>query len=421
MVGSLFLFANEKFNELSDKIARIASLGASQTISSLTALTTPLNADLFPVTDTANATTKKLSYSNLKTTLISDWATQWSAYFSTSAGLRGLLSDETGSGGAAVFATAPTISGAQLTSSPTLTTPVINVGSDADGDLYWRSGGLFTRLAKPTGSNYYLHSSSTNSQYPEWNNSVVSFPYTASSTFMATTTWQDGAYTIGANLFASSTAGSAITGNTLPQPVSLSTSTNRINPADANDLMFFDNFHGFAMQSGASGASIVVQTDGIVNGFSGLTPGADYYVQDAAGTIGTTVGTYEMKVGRAISATQIKIERGQGEYLGSVAYSQSWAGVTSCAAYATSTYMARNFISDVTTNGAGGGAPVIWHQTIPHTRVGATSVQNYGSLGSPATLGNQTVAISGNVVTLSGGYSSGGSNGSCSGTLYMYR
>lgn len=54
----------------------------------------------------------------------------------TSAQLAGVISDETGSG-PLVFAT-----------SPMLTTPVINVGSDAIGDIYYRNaGGLFTRLA----------------------------------------------------------------------------------------------------------------------------------------------------------------------------------------------------------------------------------------------------------------------------------
>lgn len=56
-----------------------------------------------------------------------------------SASLSTALSDETGTG-LAVFAT-----------SPTLTTPVINLGSDATGDIYYRnSGGALTRLAAGT-------------------------------------------------------------------------------------------------------------------------------------------------------------------------------------------------------------------------------------------------------------------------------
>lgn len=57
----------------------------------------------------------------------------------TSLQLAGVISNETGSG-SLVFGT-----------SPTLATPVINVGSDATGDIYYRSsGGAFTRL--PIGS-----------------------------------------------------------------------------------------------------------------------------------------------------------------------------------------------------------------------------------------------------------------------------
>ena len=238
----------------------------------------------------------------------------------------------------------------------------------------------------------------------------------------ATSTAAAGVKTVGYNIFASSTAGSTITGNTLPQPVSLSTSTNRINPADANDLLFFDNFHGFAVQSGASGANVLVQIEGIVEGFSGLKPGADYYVQDAAGTIGTSIGTYEMLVGRAISPTQVRIVRGKDEYIGSVSFTQSTAGVTSCTAYATSTPIAKKYIAaDVYAQGAGGGAPGYFKASMPLSRKGATSVSGAATAGSPSTAQAVTVSISGDIVTLSASFTSGGSNGSCGGTLYMYR
>lgn len=57
----------------------------------------------------------------------------------TSAQLRGVISDESGTG-ALLFGTSPTIA-----------TPIINVGSDATGDIYYRSaGGAFTRLGVTT-------------------------------------------------------------------------------------------------------------------------------------------------------------------------------------------------------------------------------------------------------------------------------
>jgi len=79
---------------------------------------------------------------------------------SDSASLAAALSNETGTG-LAVFGT-----------SPTLTTPVINVTSDATGDIYYRSaGGLFTRL--PIGTNGQLLSVSGGG-LPSW--STLSIP-----------------------------------------------------------------------------------------------------------------------------------------------------------------------------------------------------------------------------------------------------
>lgn len=80
---------------------------------------------------------------------------------------------------------------------------------------------------------------------------------------------------------------------------------------DANDLqrVFFD---GFAISDGTAGSSLIIQREGIVAGFSSLTVGADYYVQDD-GSLGTVRGTYEVYVGRAISATQIEILKRQDQ------------------------------------------------------------------------------------------------------------
>lgn len=158
------------------------SLGASQTISSLTELTSLSHNDVLPITDTAGGITKKVKWGTATSSMKTVFDTIYSPIFSDSAGLAGLLSDETGSGGGFVRATAPTIA------SPVISSPAITVGSDATGDLYYRGAGGFTRLGVPSGVNYYLRSSSTNSQIPEWDNSVATFPYTSSSTFTSTVT-----------------------------------------------------------------------------------------------------------------------------------------------------------------------------------------------------------------------------------------
>lgn len=54
-------------------------------------------------------------------------------------------------------------------------------------------------------------------------------------------------------------------------------------------------------------ATAELQFNGIVGGFSGLTIGSYYYVSNTAGAIGTSAGGTSIRVGRAISATQLLI------------------------------------------------------------------------------------------------------------------
>lgn len=116
------------------------------------------------------------------------------------------------------------------------------------------------------------------------------------------------------------TASTTITGATTPQPVYVATSTGALQLADA-DVQTALEFIGFAVTSGTNGQTVYVQTDGTVDGFTGLTAGSNYYVQDAVGTIGTTTGTYEVYVGKAVSTTELLIDKGpraQMQYMGSV-------------------------------------------------------------------------------------------------------
>ena len=113
------------------------------------------------------------------------------------------------------------------------------------------------------------------------------------------------------------TAGETINGGTLPVPVYMDDADNEVKACDGNDQARLE-FIGFAVSNSTDGNPITFQKDGVVDGFSGLDIGKEYFVQDAVGTIGTSVGTYEVKVGIAISATQILIIRGVNEYMGSV-------------------------------------------------------------------------------------------------------
>lgn len=105
------------------------------------------------------------------------------------------------------------------------------------------------------------------------------------------------------------TAGATITGGTLPVPVYQNKTDNEFYACDGNDTAAL-KFLGFAISNGTDGAAMTVQLSGIVSGFTGLAEGEKYYVQDAVGTIGTSIGTYEVLVGIAISETEILIQRG---------------------------------------------------------------------------------------------------------------
>lgn len=105
-------------------------------------------------------------------------------------------------------------------------------------------------------------------------------------------------------------AGETINGATLPVPIFIDESDSEVYACDANDTDR-QRFDGFAISNSTDGNPIDIQTSGIVRGFSGLTVGERYYVQDAVGTIGTTPSSSnDMEVGIAISATELLILKG---------------------------------------------------------------------------------------------------------------
>lgn len=66
-------------------------------------------------------------------------------------------------------------------------------------------------------------------------------------------------------------------------------------------------FIGFASASATAGNNVTVITDGTVSGFSGLTFGRQYYINDTAGTIGTSPGSVTRKAGISVASTALKI------------------------------------------------------------------------------------------------------------------
>jgi len=102
-------------------------------------------------------------------------------------------------------------------------------------------------------------------------------------------------------------AGETINGATLPVPVYIKAADGEVYACDGNDATTLE-FVGFATSNSTDGVAIDVQLSDVVSGFSGLTVGARYYVQDDK-TIGTAEGTYRVLVGVALSATQILISK----------------------------------------------------------------------------------------------------------------
>ena len=102
------------------------------------------------------------------------------------------------------------------------------------------------------------------------------------------------------------TAGETINGATLPVPVYQDSSDGEVYACDANVSTKL-KFIGFATSNSTDGNTITVQLTGRVDGFTGLTQGTNYFVQDTVGTIGTIFGTYPILAGRATSTTEIKI------------------------------------------------------------------------------------------------------------------
>ena len=69
----------------------------------------------------------------------------------------------------------------------------------------------------------------------------------------------------------------------------------------------YTGFVGFAAANISAGATGNIATSGIASGFSGLTPGLQYFLSNTPGAISLSTGTNSRKVGIAISTTQLAI------------------------------------------------------------------------------------------------------------------
>lgn len=71
----------------------------------------------------------------------------------------------------------------------------------------------------------------------------------------------------------------------------------------------FDNFIGYALESGTAGETKKVQISGACSVFSGIQPGRIYYMDNTPGSISLTPGTQSRRIGLGIDSTTILIRQ----------------------------------------------------------------------------------------------------------------
>lgn len=84
------------------------------------------------------------------------------------------------------------------------------------------------------------------------------------------------------------------------------TDASKIEKADGSDVLK-TRVLGFVSDNVISGNDGVVQTHGIIEGFSGLTRGVIYYLSDTPGAISSSPGTIEVPVGIGFSETELQL------------------------------------------------------------------------------------------------------------------
>ena len=132
---------------------------------------------------------------------------------------------------------------------------------------------------------------------------------TADSSAVSGMSWQNGGGG-GVNTI-SFTAGETLLGTISPIPVYLDNADDKVYATDASNTAK-RIFIGFAITDAtSSGDPVDVQYKDVVTGFSGLSLGGEYFLQDSAGSIGTTPSTTKiLMVGIAVSATNLVIKSG---------------------------------------------------------------------------------------------------------------
>lgn len=116
------------------------------------------------------------------------------------------------------------------------------------------------------------------------------------------------------------------------------------------------NCIGFATAAATAGNAVSVQMGGILGGFTGLTAGSDYYVNDSL-ALSTTQGTHIISLGKAVSTTELFIDR--TKRWGSPFYGTNSSPNASFVLKTTYTAYTDLMINYYHTYSSGGGSPFI--------------------------------------------------------------
>lgn len=186
--------------------------------------------------------------------------------------------------------------------------------------------------------------------------------------------------------------------------------------SDAN-VLGLHRCDGVAISNSTESSLIEVQLSGVVSGFSGLELGKKYYVQDTVGTIGNSVGTYEICVGESISTTQIVMKKYSGEYRGSLSFSGVGTPTTSaCSGEAPMPPDARFVL--ISPSGSADPNSVVGKNLIVE-RTGRTSDSNQQNKGATSSA-SWSCTFANFMVSYSVSSSTQNSSWSCPGTMYVY-
>lgn len=128
----------------------------------------------------------------------------------------------------------------------------------------------------------------SNNFFVAYDNGAANSYANGSSFVRDTSVWSDSSKDLNINLFDQTVEG-------------------KVYRASAGSTEYSKAIAGFASASAAIGASVDIIVAGVMSGFSGLSPGKQYYLQDSSGAIGTSAGSNTRKVGISISATQLVI------------------------------------------------------------------------------------------------------------------